>query len=128
MMIQSEAENIEYSQESCEPLVGTESYLVIGGRAVRSAARRQHRGFHMGAGWWPRTCSLCSSAGQPRQDPGCWCPRPHDPVWSGLEQEGRFNVTSDVGQYIFENQDIERLTRAVWWDWSALLIIMEIKR
>lgn len=49
-LIQSETENIEYSRESCEPLVGTESYLVTGGQAVRSAARRQHRGFHMGAG------------------------------------------------------------------------------
>lgn len=114
-LIHSENRTAEHSRESCEPLVGTKSYLATSGRAVRSAARRRHRGFHMGVGWWPRTCSLCSSAEQPPQGPGCWYPHPHDPVWSGLEQKGRFNVTSDVGQCIFENRDIDRFLRVVWW-------------
>lgn len=75
---------------------GTDSYLVIGGRAVWPGARQQNRGSRRGAAWWPPTCSLYSSAGQPPRGPGCWCPLDHDPAWSGLEEGRKVWVTSNI--------------------------------
>ena len=76
-----------------------DSYLVTGGRAVWPGAHPQHTGSHRGAAWWALTCSLCSSAGQPPQGPGCWCPWVHDPVWSGLVDRRTVRVICDVVQH-----------------------------
>lgn len=86
-------ERVRRLASSCELPVQAESYLVTDARAVRPGGHPRHRGSHMGAAWWPPTCSLCSSAGRPPQGPGCWCPRPRDLAWSGLEEGERLKVT-----------------------------------